>query len=261
MPQGFLPRLLLIACICAPLPLAAQSTEAASSPTITLPTSQKGRLVSVVVIPGLSSNATLPEDLKAARTAMLAGEDVSPKALRALADLNDGLAAQRYVRFLETLNPPANPSDIAYYATIAVSTGRVWTLPNAIEAMHYLDPATEPPERISAYIGMLYAHAWAGNSLALDAVIDLNGEGRLFGALSEATRARILEQDQKNGDGRASLRLALALLLDEPVSDADRALAIDYLNRAASAGNFQVSVTATNLLALQSDGADTVVVQ
>ena len=261
MPQGFVPRLILLASVCLPLPVSAQTVEQARHQTVTLPSDQEDRLVSVVVTPGLSSNSTLDEDLKVVRSAMHAGEDVSPKALRALADMNDGLAAQRYVRFLETLDPPANPSEIAHYATIAVSTGRIWTLPDAIEAMHLLDPATEPPERIGAYIEMLYAHAWAGNSLALDAVIDLNGEGRLFGALSEATRAKILEQDQKNGDGRAALRMALTLLMDQPLSTADSALAIEYLNLAAAADNFQVSVTASNLLALQTDGSNTVVSQ
>ncbi len=63
-------------------------------------------------------------------------------------------------------------------------TGRIWPLQDAITAMHQLDPATEPSDRIQMYIQTLYAHALAGNALALDAVVDLNGEGRLFGPMS-----------------------------------------------------------------------------
>jgi len=174
--------------------------------------------------------------------------------LRALADQGDGLAAQKYVSRL-MLQGGASPSDIAYYATVAISTGRVWTLPEAVDAMRLLDPETEPAARKKAYVAMLYPHAWAGNSLALDAVIDLNGEGKLFGPLSEATRQRILEQGDKNGDGRAALRLALILLQKPELTADDQATLQDYLNRAKAVENLAVRTTALNLLALQEGKA------
>jgi hypothetical protein len=226
-----------------------------------MPVDPATRQISVVVKPGLSSNAGLPDDLRLARTSMLDGSPISPAQLRALADLGDGLAAQKYVRYLISEVPGASPSDIAYYATVAISTGRVWTMPEAVAAMRLLDPATEPASRISAYVAMLYPHAWAGNSLALDAVIDLNGEGRLFGPLSDATRARIIEADAAYGGGRSTMRLALALLSKDPLSNADRALARDYLTRAATNENLSVSVTATNLLTLLDNGFSTVLSQ
>ena len=43
----------------------------------------------------------------------------------------------------------------------------------------------------------------AGNVLALDALIVLNGEGRLFGPMSDRTRDRIVAQAEQAGDGRA----------------------------------------------------------
>lgn len=211
--------------------------------------SPESRQVSVTVRPGRQSNAGLSAELRDARVQMLTGAGIAPDLLRALADQGDGLAAQKYVRHLLADDRSATDSDIAYYATLAVTTGRVWTLPDAVAAMRKLDPATEPPARIGAYYAMLYPHAWAGNTLALDAVIDLNGEGRLFGPLSEATRLRILDADALIGDGRAVLRMALMLLGQSAPGDADMALARDYLTRAAASGHLAVQVTATTLLA------------
>jgi hypothetical protein len=229
-----------------------QSQTYAHQLTLLMPPDPADRTISVVVSEGLASNYGLPDALKLARIAMLAGQEISAIDLRALADRNDGLAALRYVRLL-TVDPMASASDIAYYATIAVATGRVWPLPEAVAAMRQLDPATEPPERIRAYVRMLYPHAWAGNALALDAVIDLNGEGRLFGALSEETRQRILEQDAVNGDGRAVMRMALTLLSLTSRTPAQDALVDIYLTRAAAADNLSISVTATNILAFRQN--------
>jgi hypothetical protein len=228
----------------------AQAQTYAHQLTLLMPPDPADRQISVVVTPGLASNYGLTDALKLARAALLAGQDVSPADLRALADRNDGLAALRYVRML-LVDPAATPSDIAYYGTIAVATGRVWPLPDAVAAMRLLDPATEPPDRIRAYVHMLYPHAWAGNALALDAVIDLNGEGRLFGALSEETRLKILAQDTANGDGRAVMRMALSLLSQPSRSPAEEALVDDYLTRAAAVDNLAISVTATNILAFR----------
>jgi len=211
--------------------------------------------ISVVINPGRRSNAGLPADLRAARTAMLDGVDIPPDLLRSLAERGDGLAAQKYVRLL-TADPVASASDIAYFATLAVTTGRVWTLPDAVAAMRLLDPATEPADRIRAYVAMLYPHAWAGNAIALDAVIDLNGEGRLFGPLSATTRARILAADALIGDRRAVFRMALNLLDQPALSDADRALARGYLEQATASNHLGVRVTADTLLArLDAAGA------
>ena len=223
---------------------------------LTMPVDTASRQISVKVSAGLTKTRKLPTPaLRAARKAMLAGTEIGPADLRALADHGDGLAAQKYVRLLATAIPPADPSDIAYYGSLAVSTGRVWSLPQAVAAMRQLDPETEPSKRKRAYIAMLYPHAWAGNTLALDAVIDLNGEGRLFGPMSEATRKRILEVDAKTG-GRIFLRLALGLMQKPDRSPAEDAQLRDYLARAAKTDNLAVKTTSSNLLALL-DGAGT----
>ena len=242
-----------------PQTLWAQPQTYAQQLSLLIPADPEANLISVTVAAGLTSNAGLSAELRQARLDMFADLDVAPATLRALADRRDGLAAQKYVRLLLT-DPTATPSDIAHYATVAVSSGRVWTLPDAVAAMLLLDPATEPADRKRAYIDMLYAHAWAGNPLALDAVIDLNGEGRLFGPLSAETLARILEQDAVNGQGRAALRLALHLLAQQARTPEDEARVDDYLTRAAAADNFAVRVTATNMQAQRQNPPEITVV-
>lgn len=203
------------------------------------------RQISVTVDKGLTRTASLPtEALRQARRDMLAGKAIPDETLRALADRRDGRAAQDYVRRL-LKSGTGTPSDIAYYASIAVASGRVWTLPDAVAAMHALDPATEPKERISVYAAMLYPHAWAGNGLALDALIALNGEGRLFGPMSAKTNARILETARKAGDGRVALQMALAALRDPEGAAAART----WLREAAGSDNLGIRTTATTLLA------------
>ena len=206
--------------------------------------------ISVKVTPGLTKTRTLRDkSLQLARVDMLAGKEIGDDALRGLALHQDGLAAQKYVRRLVAMGPADHASDIAYFGSIAVSTGRVWTLPDAVEAMHRLDPETEPAERVKVYMAMLYPHAWAGNSLALDALIDFNGDGRLFGPMSDRTRDRLVEQGEKAGDGRVLLRLALILLQKPDISLEEKALAASYLHRSLAVNNLAVQTVAKTLLA------------
>ncbi|MCH2094718.1 MAG: hypothetical protein MK160_06320 [Rhodobacteraceae bacterium] len=215
------------------------------------PADRDSRQVSVVVDEGITNTADLPNRaLREARLAMVAKKVVSDDDLRGLAEAKDGLAAAKLVDVLVGRGIPENASDIAYFGAIAVGTGRIWPLDEMVEAMWYLDPDTEPKGRKAQMIKVLYAHAWAGNSLALQAVIDFNGDGKLFGKLSEKTRQKILLQAEKNADGRAELRLALAILQTNDQSDADLARARDYLTRAALSPELPVQVTAANILAL-----------
>lgn len=233
------------------LPTVRPAFAQALSLPLALPAAQETRRISVVVTPGLTHTNKLADPaLRAARKEMLAGRAISDADLRALADNQDGLAALRYVRHLMAQQPAASASDIAYYGSIAVSTGRIWPLADTLAAMRRLDPAREPKERLRVYLAMLYPHAWAGNTLALDAVIDLNGEGRLFGAMSESTRKRLIAQGRAAGDGRILLRLALSLLAESDRSPAEEAQLAAYLAEAAAVKDLAVSTTAANLVTL-----------
>lgn len=223
------------------------------------------RQISVTVAPGIRSMSQVRDrDLQVLREQMHAGEPVSSEGLRALADLGDGLAAQRYVRrMLAEDEDGIDNSDIAYYAAIAVGSGRVWTLPEMVAAMHRIPPGSESQARINKYMEVLYAHAWEGNTLALDAVQAFNGEGRLFGPLSEATRQQMLDQARANGDGRVEIGLALRLM---ERFDRENGLSVEemvelnrLLERAANANHLGVSVSARAMIEqldrrLTSDG-------
>lgn len=219
--------------------------------SMNIPPDKTHRQIAVVVTKGLTSTKKLPTpELKDARKRMLAGKDVTPDELRALADHGDGLAAQKYERYLSDNAATSTASDIAYYGTIALGTGRVWALPAVVDALRKIDPATEPEARKKAYAAVLYPYAWAGNSLALDAIIDLNGKDKLFGEMSKATQDKIAAQGEKAGDGRVALRLAIALLQKPERSKADLALAQHFLKLAQASDNVQVQATATNLITL-----------
>ncbi|WP_425100798.1 hypothetical protein [Tropicibacter sp. S64] len=225
----------------------------ASAQVIPLPftDSAETRQISVTVTPDRRSMKGLSADLVRARTAMHQNAEVSDEALRRLADMGDGLAAQRYVRRLIAQGRAVTAaSDVAYYSAIAVGAGRVWTLPDMIAAMTRLDPETESRDRIRLYIKVLYAHAWAGNTLALDAVVDFNGEGKLFGALSDRTRAKILAQGEENADGKVELRMAMVLLEQQDLSAEARNRAKGLLEQAAQSRHLGIMTTAENLLAL-----------
>jgi len=203
--------------------------------------------ISVAVTPGVRRMSDLPDlFLRNARQRMQAGEAIPDAALRQLAILNEGLAAQRYARRL-LARSGANPSDIAFYSAIAVGTGRVATLPDMIAAMRRLDPATESRARMRKYVQVLYAHAWAGNRMALNAVIEFNGRGRLFGALSDATRDRILAQAAKAGDGRVELQMAVQLLETRPLTETETRWAQEYLARAGQSGHPGIAAAALSL--------------
>ncbi len=224
--------------------------------SMNIPPDKTHRQVAVIVTKGLTSTKKLPTpELKDARKRMLAGKDVTPDELRALSDNGDGLAAQKYERFLVSTMATSTASDIAYYGSIALGDGRVWALPAVVDALRHLDPATEPAERKKAYAAVLFPYAWAGNALALDAIIDLSGKDQLLGEMSKVTQDRIAAQGEKAGDGRVALRLAIALMQKPERSKADVGLAQHFLKRAQASDNLQVQATANNLSSLlASDG-------
>jgi len=244
MPHAFLLRCLVAATMVLMLatPIKAQGLS------LGMPPDPEAAQISVVTDKGLTKTKYLPTAaLRNARRALLAGERLDDATLRALADRRDGNAAWRLVKRLRAQN--AAPSDIAHYAAVAAGQGRIHALDTMIDAMARLDPDTEPPARLRQLVGVLYAHAWAGNSLALDAVIAFNGEGRLLGPLSDATRARILKQAARL-DGRVELRLALDILAQDAPDAGDLARVRGYLDRAGQSKTLAVQTTAQNVIAL-----------
>jgi len=238
-------RLFLCLCVFCATPAVAQNMPLPFSSDI------ESARISVTVIPQRRNMKGLPPSLISAREQMHAHQPISDANLIKLSEAGYGLAAQIYVRRLISTGAAAHvPSDVAYYSAIAVATGRVWTLPDMIEAMKRLNPASEPQARLRKYIQVLYPYAWAGNALALDAVVEFNGEGKLFGALSDSTRDRILEQSQRNGDGRVVLRLAVALLEQPDLTRRQQNQAKALLRRAQTSSHLGIRTSAQNLMVL-----------
>ena len=138
--------LALVMLVPAALPLQAQTAtqtatqtaaqtaaETAADAVLALfPAPAAARRISVTVDKGLTRTASLPTAaLRQTRRDMLAGKVIADADLRALADRRDGRAAQDHVRRLLKAGTGA-PSDIAYYGSIAVASGRIWTLPDAV---------------------------------------------------------------------------------------------------------------------------------
>jgi hypothetical protein len=245
-----LTRTLTLLCVLAALPAAAQVIAPS------LPYDPEGAKVSVITAQALSGTNKLPPgDMRKARKALIAGAEISDAMLRDLADKGDSLAAQHLVRRLVDRGLAANASDIAWYGSFAVGTGKVFLMRDTIAAMRLLNPETEPTERKRAYVAMLYPHAWAGNTLALDAVIELNGEGRLFGPMSDETRAKVKETGEQLGGPRFALRQAVVLLQTTPLGEADRAEARRYLAQAVQSADIGTRTTAENLLRQLEAGA------
>lgn len=225
----------------------------ASAQSIPLPFSSdiEASRISVIVTPPRRSMRGLSPSLVVARKQMHAHQPVSDANLKKLSEAGDGMAAQIYVRRLIASGAAERaPSDVAYYSAIAVETGRVWTLPDMIEAMKRLDPNTEPRTRLRKYIQVLYPYAWAGNSLALDGVVAFNGTGRLFGELSDSTRDRILEQSQRNGVRMVELRMAMVLLEQADLTRTQQNQARALLKRAQASSHLGVMTSAQNLMVL-----------
>lgn len=214
-------------------------------------TTPEARRTVVAATPDRKSMTGLSASQRAARADMQAGKPVTDAQLIALAERGDGLAAQHFAaRLIARGQADSHASDLAYYSAIAVRRGRIAPLAQMIEAMRQLDPTTEPKARVNVIIGALYPQAWAGNPLAIEAVVAFNGEGRLFGALSDGTRDKLLAASRTQGDGRTDLQLALGLL-QRGALDADQQVRVlEYLDRAAVSDHPGIQSTALNLKTL-----------
>lgn len=209
--------------------------------------SAESRKISVLVDRGVTRTSQLPSALRPLRKAMVGDAAIGEADLRKLAERRDGLAALRYTKILLARGMTENAAEIGYFASIAAGAGRVSTLDEMIAAMRRLEPGTVPKERLGQMIRVLYAHAWAGNTAALSALIDLNGADRLLGAMSDRTRARLLETGLKLGDGRIELHLAMKVLAGGARDAATLTRAEGYLMRAERMGDMAVRTMAENL--------------
>lgn len=218
--------------------------SALTAQPLSLPASKESRKVAVVVERGITHTRQLRSaELRRLRKRMVGGVPMREADLRRLAEARDGLAALRMVKLLRPRGLEAHASDIAYYASIAAGAGRNSMFDDFVGALYLLDPASEPKGRVSQYIRVLYPHVWAGNSMAQDALIALNGEDKLFGPMSEATRARIVQ----DGGARMVLTLAMKDLGGGDLDAAGLTRVTGYLDVAERKGDLPIRTMARTL--------------
>lgn len=205
------------------------------------------RKISVVVDKGITRTRQLPVSLRPLRKAMIANRPLSEGDLRKLAERGDGLAALRYTKLLLDRGLAQNATGVAYFGAIAAGAGRISVLDDMIEALHLLQPGDLGPEELGRAIRTLYGHAWAGNTMALAALLDLNGKDRLLGEMSEKTRLRLLETGQRLADGRIELHMAMKLLAGGNRDKPTLTRADGYLLRAERMGDVTIKTMAANL--------------
>lgn len=212
---------------------------------LALPSKSEARQISVVVDRGITHTNQLPWSLRPLRKAMVGGAAMSIADLRTLADRKDSLAALKLVKLMRSGAMTETASDMAFYAAVAAGAGRKGMLDDMIAALYRLSPEVEPADRMSHYIRVLYGHAWAGNTQAQDALIALNGEDRLFGPMSDATRDRIVA----TGGPRMVLSLALKDLARADLDEAGLVRVRGYLERAERNGDLAIRAMAQTLTA------------
>ena len=128
---------------------------------LALPSPPGARQIAVVVDRGVHHTNQLPHSLRPLRKRMVGGAAMSTADLRQLAERKDSLAALRLVKRMRAGEMKQTPSDMAFYAAVAAGAGRKGMLDDMIDALYRLNPETEPKDRVSHYIRVLYGHATA----------------------------------------------------------------------------------------------------
>ncbi len=208
----------------------------------------EAKRISVELAPGLQSTRQLPWRLQQARRRLIDGGSVSLTDLRRIADYGDGFAAYRFAERLMKTGNPDLADDAAHYYGMAAATGRagaIFGMVQAIDAIEDFDAV--PPRRMDVIRDILLAYARAGNSRAIDAVLQYHLAGKPFGSFGGDVERLVLNG---SGDGAAgvSLQLATALLQKPDPTRAELERARDYLELAQASDSMRMTLIAGNLM-------------
>ena len=208
----------------------------------------EAKRIAVELAPGLRSTRDLPWNLQQARRRLIDGQTVSMTDLRQMADRGDGFASYRFAeRLMETGNPDL-ADDAAHYYGMAAATGRagaIFGLVKAVDAIKDVDAV--PPRRLDVIRDILLAYARAGNSRAIDAVLQYHLDGVPFGSFGDDVESLVLA-GSGDGAGAVSLQLATALLQQPDPTREELERARDYLERAQASESMRTVLIAGNLL-------------
>jgi len=185
------------------------------------------------------------DPMKAIRTRMIAGKQVTDKELRALAKSGDDLGQYYYAKRLEERGDPDVLDDAAGYYLTALKKGRDAAERPLIRLLDSgaLDTQTELVADAEAILGKL---AGKGDATARDALISMYREGQPFG-LKPLDADALLLAAVEAGDAKAALDLAYATLAGVP-DPASIEAAKGYLTIAAKSDDLSIRTQAENIL-------------
>lgn len=183
--------------------------------------------------------------LRQMRKDMVAGKRIPFDALRALADLGDGLAAFKMGEYLVATGKPALKDDALHYYSIAAYTGRDFALSHLLRVLE-ADQSETSPARLKGAEDALRLWAGRGDAKAVAGLAQMYMSGKPFGAKTEEGLA-LLEQVAKT-DGKAAVELGMLYLKGRPDLPADPEKARTVLTWAAEGEDLAARAMAENLL-------------
>jgi hypothetical protein len=198
----------------------------------------------------------LPIPLQEARKRLLDGKRVSYGELQALADAKDGIGAFKLAERIQKQGNPKLASDALHYFAIAAYQDRGYAVRHMMAILN--DGSLElQPSHLQSAEAALRLQARKGNEQAIEGLIRLYSEGRLFGdKRGELETLLASGTGKKNGD--TAFKLAVLLLSDRERTPEQTKQATRLLEIAEENGSIGMKAAASNLLAqLQTTSSET----
>lgn len=145
--------------------------------------------------------------LRQMRKDMVANRSIPFDALRALADMGDGLAAFKMAEYLTGTGKPSLQDDALHYYGVAAYTGRAFALPHLLRALQK-DQSETSDARLKGAEDALRLWARRGNEPARLGLARMYLSGKPFGYQTEEGLA-LLEQAARAGNADAAMELGL----------------------------------------------------
>lgn len=198
----------------------------------------------------------LPVALQEARKRLLAGKRVSYGELQALADAKDGIGAFKLAERIQQQGNPKLATDALHYFAIAAYEDRGYAVRPMMDILSN-DSLDLSPSHLKSAEAALRLQARKGNDKAVEGLIRLYSEGRLFGDKRDELEALLASgTGKKNGD--TAFKLAVLLLSDRDRTPEQTEQATRFLAIAEDKGSIGMKAAASNLLAqLQSKSSET----
>lgn len=183
--------------------------------------------------------------LRQMRKDMVAGRRIPFDALRALADLGDGLAAFKMGEYLVSTGKPTLQDDALHYFSISALTGREFAVTHLLRSLA-ADQSETPASRLKGAEDALLHWTARGNSEAAAALAQMYLAGVPFGPNTDKGLA-LLEKVAQT-DGKAAIELGMIYLKGRVDLPADPEKARAALTLAAQGDDLSSRAMATNLL-------------